>query len=101
MYPLRPLRPYNFPTFHGRIITPQLTTNPVAKITRLPFERIPERTNDFSLWLWQVDGETVHYGLVAYEEIVLLLCVVVSMAFFTSPLARRGVVFALSFPARA
>jgi len=28
MYPLRPLRPYNFPTFHGRIIAPQLTTNP-------------------------------------------------------------------------
>jgi hypothetical protein len=35
MYPLRSLRPYNFPTFHSRIITPQLTTNPVGKITRL------------------------------------------------------------------
>lgn len=31
MYPLRSLRPYNFPTFHSRIITPQLTTNPVGR----------------------------------------------------------------------
>jgi hypothetical protein len=49
---------------------------PCTVVVRRAFERIPERTNDFSLWLWQVDGETVHYGLVAYEEIVLLLRVV-------------------------
>jgi len=44
MYPLRPLRPYNFPTFHGRIITLQLTTNPVGKITfQLPTSILSEQ----------------------------------------------------------
>jgi hypothetical protein len=44
MHSLRPIRPYNFPTFHGRIITPQLTTNPVGKITfELPTSILSEQ----------------------------------------------------------
>jgi hypothetical protein len=66
---------------------------PCTVVVRRAFERIPERTNDFSLWLWQVDGETVHYGLVAYEEIVLLLCVVAfyGLLYIASSKTRSGI----------
>jgi hypothetical protein len=66
---------------------------PCTYVVRRAFESHPERTDNSTLWLWQVSGESIRYSLVAYEEIVLLICVLAfyGILYFSSSKARFAI----------